>query len=120
MWVSLQAAVIGLNDFITHYFERKGVESAGKKWEDVREQMEGTVNLLDSLQGKVIQCVAASSASSWFHIISGMIKTKFFLKICATLVQSCTDVTCNTLLMDYMEKSVYYCGLHSVTAQSER
>ena len=43
-----------LYDFSSHYFERHGVESAGKKWEEVKGQMEKVVTLLDSLQGTVV------------------------------------------------------------------
>lgn len=43
----------GLYDFVAHYFERKGVESAGRKWEDVKGQMKEAVDLLDSLKGVV-------------------------------------------------------------------
>lgn len=43
--------VTDLCDFAAHYFERKGVESAGRKWEDVKGQLKEAVDLLDSLQG---------------------------------------------------------------------
>ena len=40
-----------LHSFATHYFERKGVESAGRKWGDVEEKMKEVVTLVDSVQG---------------------------------------------------------------------
>lgn len=47
-----------LFDFVAHYFEQKGVESAGRKWEDVKGQMKAAVDLLDSMQGVTMhQCV---------------------------------------------------------------
>lgn len=53
----LQAVVAGLCDFAAHYFERKGVESAGRKWDDVKGQMKEAVDLLDSLEGvALIMC----------------------------------------------------------------
>lgn len=58
---SLQAVVTELNAFASHYFERKGVESAGKKWEDVGEKMKEAVDLLDSLQGVHCTCLCVYS-----------------------------------------------------------
>lgn len=40
----------GLCDFTTHYFEL-GVETSSRKWVDVKDRMEKTVEFLDSLQG---------------------------------------------------------------------
>lgn len=40
-----------LYEFTAHYFERKGVESAAKKWEEVGGHMKEAVEVLDALQG---------------------------------------------------------------------
>lgn len=60
----LQAVVTELNDFALHYFERKGVESAEKKWDDVREKMKEAVDLLDSLEGVHCICVHSINLAS--------------------------------------------------------
>ena len=41
----------GLCDFTSHYFELHGVDTASRKWVDVKVRMEKTVELLDSIQG---------------------------------------------------------------------
>ena len=42
-----------LYEFSAQYCQKNGVESAAKKWEEVKSQMVKTVALLDSLQGIV-------------------------------------------------------------------
>lgn len=56
----VQEAVEQLYRFNTHYFEDHDVECAGRKERDVRDKMQQTIAVLDSLQGKLPVYVCGS------------------------------------------------------------